>query len=157
MRFNHIRPAQGGGGEQVPNLAPLVDVIMVLLIFFLLGATLDVITEGMLQTELDASSGPGGAAKVSIVPTVEITLEAVGAGEGVIVHVLDEVLTDEPFVMLRQLLVRRENMGADTESPIVIGAGMTVRWRYVVQAMDAAVRAGFKNVQFAVSFDDRSG
>jgi hypothetical protein len=29
---------------------------------------------------------------------------------------------------------------------------MKVRWRYVVQAMDAALRAGFKNVQFGVSF-----
>lgn len=154
-RMIHTPAQGGGGGEQVPNLAPLVDVIMVLLIFFLLGASLDVITEGMLQTELDASSGPGGAAKVSIVPTVEIALEDVGEGEGAIVHVLDEVLTDEPFVALRELLARHKRLGADTDNPVIIGAGMSVRWRFVVQAMDAAVRAGFNNIQFAVSFNDR--
>jgi biopolymer transport protein ExbD len=38
---------------------------------------------------------------------------------------------------------------------VVIGAETTVRWKYVVRAMDAAVRAGFSNIQFAVSF--RSG
>lgn len=155
MRSQHAKPGHGGGGEKVPNLAPLVDVIMVLLIFFLLGATLDVITEGVLQTELDASSGPGGQAQVSIVPTVEINLEDVGEGAGVIVHAMDEILTDQPFAALRDMLARRRSMGADTENPVVIGAGMSVRWRFVVQAMDAAVRAGFTNVQFAVSFEDR--
>lgn len=155
MKLQRNKHMQQGGGEQVPNLAPLVDVIMVLLIFFLLGATLDVIVEGMLQTELDASSGPGGTAQVSIVPTVEITLEDVGDGEGANIYVMNEVLTEAPFAELRELMVRRVRMGADTESPVVIGAGTTVRWRFVVEAMDAAVRAGFTNVQFAVSFDDR--
>ena len=45
-------------GESIPNLAPLVDVIMVLLIFFMLGASLNLKTEGVLQTELDDRSGP---------------------------------------------------------------------------------------------------
>ena len=49
--------------ESVPNLAPMVDVIMVLLIFFLLGATLDLVKQGILQTELDPRSGPGGGSE----------------------------------------------------------------------------------------------
>ena len=50
------------------------------------------------------------------------------------------------------MLRERRQAGADPANPVVIGAETAVRWKFVVKAMDAAVRAGFKNVQFAVSF-----
>jgi biopolymer transport protein ExbD len=137
--------------ESVPNLAPMVDVIMVLLIFFLLGASLQVVEEGALATELDPRSGPGGGAAVEIVPTIQIVLEDVGDGEDVNIYVMDRLLGSD-FDDLRQLLGERRALGADPANPVVIGAGTTVRWRYVIDAMDAAVQAGFGNVQFAVSF-----
>jgi biopolymer transport protein ExbD len=34
---------------------------------------------------------------------------------------------------------------------VVILPETTVRWKYVMQAMDSTLLAGFKNVQFAVS------
>lgn len=137
--------------ESVPNLAPMVDVIMVLLIFFLLGASLQVIEEGALATELDPRSGPGGGAAVEIVPTIQIVLEDIGDGEDVNIYVMDRLLGSD-FDDLRQLLGERRALGADPANPVVIGAGTTVRWRYVIDAMDAAVQAGFENIQFAVSF-----
>ncbi len=138
--------------ESVPNLAPMVDVIMVLLVFFLLGTSLDLVSQGMLQTELDPSSGPGGGAAIRINPLVRIALSDVDGGESVNVYVMDDYLGEEAFDDLHRFLDQRRQMGADPTSAVVIGAETTVRWKYIVRAMDAAVRAGFKNIQFAVSF-----
>lgn len=138
--------------ESVPNLAPMVDVIMVLLIFFLLGASLDLVRQGILQTELDESSGPGGGAAIQVNPLIRIALQDVGEGESVDIFVMEEVLADNSFDGLLHYLESRRRAGADPDNIVVIGADTTVRWRYVIRAMDAAVRAGFHNVQFAVSF-----
>lgn len=138
--------------ETVPNLAPMVDVIMVLLVFFLLGTTLDVARQGVLETELDPASGPGGGARVEIIPRVRIALADVRAGESARILVVDEPLPEGDFEALYRLLLDRRRAGADPTNPLVIGAETTVRWKFVIQAMDAAVRAGFANIQFAVSF-----
>jgi len=138
--------------ESVPNLAPMVDVIMVLLIFFLLGASLDLVKHGILQTELDPESGPGGGASVEINPRIQIALEDIKEGESAYIYVMDEPLAENDFEKLYAFLLDRRRAGADAENPVVIGAETTVRWKFVIRAMDAAVRAGFKNVQFAVSF-----
>lgn len=138
--------------ETVPNLAPMVDVIMVLLIFFLLGASLNLIKEGILQTELDPNSGPAAGAAVQINPLIKIALADVNKGESVRIRVMEEPEIENDFERVFQFLAMRRAAGADPENPVVIGAETNVRWKYVVKAMDAAVRAGFKNVQFAVSF-----
>lgn len=136
----------------IPNLAPMVDVIMVLLIFFLLGATLDLVKQGILQTELDPRSGPGGGSAVDVNPLIRIALEDVDAGAAVNIYVMEEPLSDNTFGGLLSFLRARRRAGADPGNMVVIGAETTVRWRYVIKAMDAAVQAGFRNVQFAVSF-----
>lgn len=142
----HITPT----GDNVPNLAPMVDVIMVLLVFFLLGASFELVREGLLKTELDPASGPGGGVIVEINPRVRIGLLDAGGGRGAI-YLMEEPIGDD-FDRLHAALLERRRAGADTENPVVVGADPTVRWQYVIKAMDATVRAGFKNVQFAVSF-----
>jgi biopolymer transport protein ExbD len=138
--------------ETVPNLAPMVDVIMVLLVFFLLGTSLDLVKQGILQTELDPRSGPGGGQAVQINPLIRIALGDVNHGASASIRVLDTTLPEGDFQRLHAYLRERRQAGADPDNPVVIGAETDVRWKFVVSAMDAAVRAGFKNVQFAVSF-----
>jgi biopolymer transport protein ExbD len=138
--------------EPVPNLAPMVDVIMVLLVFFLLGTSLDLAQQGILRTELDPRSGPGGGQRVEINPLIRIALGDVDDGRSASIHVMEYALPAGDFQQLFVYLRDRREAGADPENPVVIGAETTVRWEFVVRAMDAAVRAGFKNVQFAVSF-----
>lgn len=136
----------------VPNLAPMVDVIMVILIFFILGATLKLIKEGALRTELDPRSGPSSGAAVEIIPAVKIALEATGTtSPGCQIYLMGEPLAGNTFELLRAKLEERRKAGADTANPVVIASQGPVRWRYVVSAMDAAVLSGFKNVQFTVS------
>ncbi len=145
-----IRPCEPAR-ETVPNLAPMVDVIMVLLVFFLLGTTLDVARQGVLETELDPTSGPGGGARVEIIARVRIALTDARGGESAGIFVLGEPLPEGDFETLHRFLLDRRRAGADPTNPLVIGAETTVRWKFVIQAMDAAVRAGFANIQFAVS------
>lgn len=140
-------------GEFVPNLAPMVDVIMVLLIFFLAGATLNLAEQGILHTELDPSSGPAEGQAVALQSLmVRIALGDVDDGAGASIVALDQSLPNSDFDRLYDLLAGRVDAGFDPANPVVIGAEQTVRWKYVVRAMDAAVRAGFSNIQFAVSF-----
>jgi biopolymer transport protein ExbD len=138
-------------GERIPNLAPMVDVIMVILVFFLLGASLELAKEGILQTELDTRSGPGEGTPIEIIPSVKIALEEVNGGRACKIYVMGEPLPGNTFAHLRAYLNERRAAGADTSNPVVVAAQRGVRWRFVIKAMDVAVRAGFTNVQFAVS------
>lgn len=138
-------------GERIPNLAPMVDVIMVILVFFLLGASLELAKEGVLQTELDPRSGPGEGTPVEIIPAVKIALEEIAGGQGCNIYVMGEPLAGNTFAHLGRFLDQRREAGADTANPVIIAAQPGVRWRFVIKAMDTAVRAGFTNVQFAVS------
>jgi biopolymer transport protein ExbD len=137
-------------GERIPNLAPMVDVIMVLLVFFMMGASFQVIREGALSTELDPRSGPGPDAPIEIIPAVKLALEDVGNGSACRIWLGGERLEPNSFAELHRRLDDRRLAGADPLNPIVIGAQGSVAWRFVVSAMDAATRAGFQNVQFAV-------
>lgn len=140
------------GRDMVPNLAPMVDVIMVILIFFILGATLKLVREGALRTELDPRSGPNAGASVEIIPSVKIALEATGPDQNACqIYLMGEPLVGNTFDLLRTRLDERRRAGADPGNPVVIAAQGPVRWRHVVAAMDAAVQSGFKNVQFTVS------
>lgn len=138
-------------GERIPNLAPMVDVIMVILVFFLLGASLELATEGVLQTELDPRSGPGEGTAIEIIPSVKIALEEVDDGRACNIYVMGEPLPGNTFEHLHVLLEDKRAAGADPANPVVVAAQPGVRWRFVVKAMDVSVRAGFANVQFAVS------
>ena len=96
--------------ESVPNLAPMVDVIMVLLVFFLLGTSLELVKQGILQTELDPSSGPGAGAKIEINPRIRIALADLRGGEGATIYLLDEWIGDNDFDKLYRVLLDRRTL-----------------------------------------------
>jgi len=135
----------------------MVDVIMVILVFFMLGASLEVFKEGVFQTELDPRSGPGEGVAIEIIPSVKIALRLSPDGGASAIHVMGRPLAENSAAGLRSFLTARRRAGADPKSPIVVTADARVHWRYVVRAIDAAVQAGFKNVQFAVSLAPEGG
>lgn len=150
-RADPLRRRVASSGESVPNLAPMVDVIMVILVFFMLGASLTLTHEGLLPTELDPRSGPGGGALVEIVPTVQIAVRYIDA-ETVRISVMDTTLAgDRPLAALRGMLAGRLAAGVDPLAPVVIGADAAVPWEVIVQVMDSVLASGFANVQFTVS------
>ena len=126
----------------------MVDVVMVILIFFMLGTSF-AISEGFLPTQLPSQVGPGGAARVSIIPAIQIALTA--DGTAVRIQVMNQTIANGSFSALETLLRERAAAGADANSRIVIQAEPSVRYADVVSAMDACVRAGFPKIQFSVS------
>lgn len=145
MKDHGLPPAHA----EVPNLAPMVDVVMVILIFFMLGTTFAVF-EGVLPTQLPSQIGPGGAASVTILPTVRIALLEEGDGPCRIV-VIGAASAMPDFEALAGFLRERILAGADPEGRVLIEAESGVQYQQVVSAMDACVRAGFSNIQFSVS------
>jgi len=133
----------------IPNLAPMVDVVMVILIFFMLGTTF-VLSEGLLRTQLPAQTGPGGGAKVLFVPQVRIDLIRESEGQPCRILVLGRELTENSFEALSAFLRDKVSAGADPEGRVLIAADPEVIYQHVVAAMDACIRAGLRNLQFAV-------
>ena len=139
-----------------PNLAPMVDVVMVILVFFMLGTSLAV-TEGVLPTELPSQIGPQGKAEINIVPLVRIFLSVAPNGAGCEIRVMERDLPTNSFSALRTHLREKRIAGADPTGRILIAAESEVTYQSVISAMDACVRAGFSNIQFSVSLDLAAG
>jgi biopolymer transport protein ExbD len=135
---------------RVPNLAPLVDVVMVILIFFMLGTTFAV-SEGALPTQLPSQVGPGGGASIAIVPAVRIVVYHEPRGDGYRIVVMDHRLEHNSFEALADFMKAKRSAGADPTAPVLIAADGTVQYQHVISAMDACVRAGFSNIQFSVA------
>jgi biopolymer transport protein ExbD len=133
-----------------PNLAPMVDVVMVILVFFMLGTSLAV-SEGVLPTELPSQVGPGGAANVTIIPVVRITLLETADEKGCQIIVMGRALADNSFPALERLLQDKIEAGADPKGRVLIGASPGVEYQNVISTMDACVQAGFGNIQFSVN------
>ena len=133
-----------------PNLAPMVDVVMVILVFFMLGTSLAV-SEGVLPTQLPRQIGPGGQAQVTIIPTARIVLQEAPDGRGCRIIVMDQSLPENTFDALQTFFRGKRAAGADPGGRILIGAEPNVQYQYVISAMDACVRAGFSNIQFSVN------
>ncbi len=132
---------------RIPNLAPMVDVVMVILIFFMLGTGF-AMPEGILPMHLPMQIGPGGGARVSIVPLVRI--ELLDSPKGLRIHVMGRPLPGNTFDALSRFLVQRREAGADPAGRILLSADSAVRYEHVIAAMDACTRAGFPNVELVI-------
>lgn len=133
-----------------PNLAPMIDVVMVILIFFMLGTSFAT-SEGALRSQLPAQVGPGGGARIQFVPAVRVDLQPEEGGTGCRVIVMGQQLSDRSFAALTSFLAARVSQGADPTGRVLISADPRLRYQHVISAMDACLRAGFVNVQFAVN------
>lgn len=133
----------------IPNLAPMVDVVMVILIFFMLGTNFAA-SEGILSTQLPTQLGPGGGSSVAIIPQVRIALVREAGDEGCRILVIGRELSENSFEALAAYLTEKREAGADPTGRILLSADPDVRYEDVVAAMDACLRAGMPNIQLGV-------
>ncbi len=132
-----------------PNLAPMIDVVMVILIFFMLGTSF-ALSEGALPAQLPTQVGPGGRTTVALIPTVRIKLLRGEKGKACRISIMGRLLADASPDALTGFMRQKRAEGADPTSPILIEAESEVRYQDVVSAIDACVRAGLPNVQVAL-------
>lgn len=149
MMRSKMHRARHPSSPSIPNLAPMVDVVMVILIFFMLGTSF-ALSEGVLPSQLPAQVGPGGAASVSIVPQVRIALVKREASDACRILVMGKELSEEGFEALYLFLLQKVEAGADPAGRVLLAVDPDIRYEDVVYAMDACVRAGMPNVQLVV-------
>lgn len=127
MKFARQRSQEVG-----VDLTPLIDVVFLLLIFFMVSTTFT--RESHLQVELPEASGePAAAAEVE---QIDVVITAEG----------QYILNDKSLVNNRRETLERgvsELAGGDRSLPFVITADARTPHEYVVRAMDVAGRLGF--------------
>ena len=119
------------------NLTPLIDVVFLLLIFFMVSTTFD--RDSELSIEL-----PAAAAEVQKrqPDAIEVAIDVQGR-----FYVNGRPLLNTQSKTLRQAL--RNAAGASESPPIIISADANTPHQAVVQIMDAARQLGFVHLTFA--------
>jgi len=121
-----------------PDLMPLIDMVFILLIFFLL-------TSSALQPSVDVDLPETTEGKLSELPTLVVTIQS------------DEtILIDENPVsidLLLSVLESRYREQPDTE--LTIRADRRVAFGHVVEIMDLCKRAGAEEVSFLVEVEEQ--
>jgi len=140
-------------GKMTLNLTAMIDVVFQLLIYFVVTASF-AIDEGMLTTQLPTGSGTGDSADPPKKPLNIIVRSEGTAGYRVSV----QGFPDAP-VNFKQLSEMLKGLMRDPErnltgpypsdNPVIIRPDGLVRWTHVVNAYNAALRAGYKQISFA--------
>ena len=119
------------------NLTALIDVVFLLLIFFMVSTTFEWRSE--LSIELPEASAPGSTQDDAV---VDVTIDAGGG-----VHVEGRRLDSPEVRTLRRAL---ESAARGLDSPrVVVGADAQTPHQSVVTVMDAARQAGLYRLTFA--------
>ncbi|PXF31226.1 biopolymer transporter ExbD [Pokkaliibacter plantistimulans] len=121
------------------NLTPLIDVVFLLLIFFMVSTTFQ--KDRPLQLTLPSSSATVEEAPAQ---SIEVSISADGQ-----IAVNDAVLADAQLVTVKHAI---EVAGkGDTSLPLLISADASTPHQFVVRAMDAAGQAGYVHIRILTS------
>lgn len=118
--------------EELPvNLTPLIDVVFLLLIFFMVSTTFT--RESHLQVDLPEADGAPAEAAVE---QLEVVISADGR-----FTVNDRVLINSQLITIKRALETLSK--GNRELPFIITADARTPHEFVVRAMDAAGQLGF--------------
>ena len=129
MQFRRQATEQDG-----VNLTPLIDVVFLLLIFFMVSTTFT--KESHLKLNLPEAAGPQSE---TVPRSVEILINADGS-----YSVDGRALINKKLTTLKSAL--SEVSAGEYNRPLVITADATAQHQAVVRAMDAAGQLGFVNL-----------
>ncbi|MBK5965062.1 biopolymer transporter ExbD [Thiocystis minor] len=130
------------------NLTPLLDVVFLLLIFFMVSTTFK--DEARLRVQLPEAQGESLPAQAP--EMIRIVIDRAGR-----FYVNDQALVDEqPSTLTRALTgalgERRQMVPGDAQPPpVLIQADANTLHQAVITAMDAASQAGLNRIAFAAT------
>jgi len=137
--------AAGGEGDFGLQIAPMLDVMFVLILFFMVS-----FASKKIESELGINL-PSGAAHQADKPATPIYLKI--SPQGTVLY-NDSVIAspaDKNLEMLRlQLQENVKNFGPE-KTPVIIIPGDRVKHQRVVDVMNAAAAAGVTNLSFGSS------
>jgi len=120
------------------NLTPLIDVVFLLLIFFMVATTFT--SEARLEVQLPEAKGNQSADEQQ--KNIEIIIDSTGG-----YAVNGTTLVNRDTATLVNAL--RQAGKADISLPVIITADGKASHQSVIRAMDAAGRAGFTRLSFS--------
>ena len=123
------------------NLTPLIDVVFLLLIFFMVSTTFQKESEISLQLPR-ASDAPAEP----VTDRIEIVINAAGR-----VYVNDQELVQSDVESLQTAL--HQVSGGRSDTPVTIRADAQTTHQSFVTALDAAARLGMRRVTIATTRD----
>jgi biopolymer transport protein ExbD len=140
-----------------PNMTPLVDVVMVILIFLMLAGSF-VSAEHFLVSNLPVvQSGAGGEQlPPGFIPDEPIDIRVDNnPTTGVMVATAGKIQTSDPVALTEKLHAMRVQLNAtgksDDKLQVKIGPAKNVKYKDLVAVYEAALNAGYKKVAFATS------
>lgn len=119
------------------NLTPLIDVVFLLLIFFMVSTTFNKQSEIIIELP-EASNRPVAEKELPI----DLTIDAAG-----VYYVNDKQLINTQLDTLMRAL--QEASKNNTDTPLIINADGTTSHQSVVMAMDAARQVGLLRLSIA--------
>jgi biopolymer transport protein ExbD len=151
------------GAKQVhydagPNMTPLVDVVMVILIFLMLAGSF-VGAEHFLVSNLPFSEKGTGAAAApaGYIPDepLDIHVDPRPTADGFIARTGQIRVDNNADALTTQLIRQRKQLNAAGKATstiqVKINPGKNVKYKHLVAVYEAALRAGFEKVAFATS------
>ena len=139
-----------------PNMTPLVDIVMVILIFMMLVSQF-VGAEHFLTSNLPISQSGGGGAEVppGFIPDEPLDIRVDSPSPDKFIATAGQIRTDDAAVLTAALRQMRQNLNSagksDDQIQVKIGPGKNVKYGYLVQVYEAALNAGYKKIAFATS------
>lgn len=135
---------KGLSDEVEVNLTPLIDVVFLLLIFFMVTTTFD--RDAKIKINLPTTSN---AVSVAQKDTLELIIDNQGK------YFLDgrEILNNKPETLFRAMTQVLDKRGSNP--PLVISADANANYQSVVTAMDIAGRLGLTNFSMATTQSKR--
>lgn len=121
------------------NLTPLIDVVFLLLIFFMVSTTFERETE--ISIELPEASGPMMQSEKTV---VEISIDEKGR-----YFVNKQEVVNTQLETLKRAI--QQAAGDEQKPRVLLSADRNTPHQAVVSAMDAARQLGFVNLTFATS------
>ena len=139
-----------------PNLTPMVDVVMVILIFLMLAGSFTGV-EHYLVSNLPISKSGAGSANLppGYIPDEPIDIRVDSPTPDTFVATAGQVRTGDIKTLTESLRRLRLNLNKagkdDSHIQVKIGPGKNVKYRFLISVYEAALNAGYKKVAFATS------
>jgi biopolymer transport protein ExbD len=139
-----------------PNMTPLVDIVMVILIFMMLVSQF-VGAEHFLTSNLPISQSGAGNAQLppGFLPDEPLDIRVDSPTPDQFIATAGQIRTGDAKVLTAALKQMRLNLNkagkSDDKIQVKIGPGKNVKYGFLVQVYEAALNAGFVKIAFATS------
>jgi len=139
-----------------PNMTPLVDVVMVILIFLMLAGSF-ISTERMLASNLPITDRGGGGEPPppGFVPDEPLMIMVDSPSPDRFIARVGTVSRSEGEALTALLIQQRDALAATgkgaNEIQVVISPSKSVKWKFLIEVYEAAMRAKFVKIAFAPS------